>query len=110
MKKYGRIYRDLDLFHNRVDMENSTVASTDDGLVFQDNNLRIKYMSHMAGACRTTQDKSSRDVLGEREGGTKGPRSENKSKKCGRLVIRMHDLSLTSSSTPFSLSLMLSPE
>ena len=54
MKKYGRIYRDLDLFHNRVDMENSTVASTDYGLVFQDNNLRIKYMSHMAGACGTT--------------------------------------------------------
>ena len=76
MKKYGRIYRDLDLFHNRVDMENSTVASTDDGLVFQDNNLRIKYMSHMAGACRTTQDKSSRDVLGEREGGREGQRDQ----------------------------------
>lgn len=75
-KKYGRIYRDLDLFHNRVDMENSTVASTDYGLVFQDNNLRIKYMSHMAGACGTTQDKSSRDVLGEMEGGREGQRDQ----------------------------------
>ena len=57
-------------------MENSTVASTDDGLVFQDNNLCIKYMSHMAGACGITQDKSSRDVLGEREKGREGGRDK----------------------------------
>ena len=56
-------------------MENSTVASTDDGLVLQDNNLRIKYMSHMAGACRITQHKASRDVLG-RKGGGKGQRDQ----------------------------------
>ena len=53
-------------------MENSTVASADYGLVLQDNNLRIKYMSHMAGACRITQHKASRDVLGEREKGREG--------------------------------------
>jgi len=41
-------YRDLDLLHNRVDVEDSIVASTDDGLVFQDHNLGIKLLSHMA--------------------------------------------------------------
>ena len=44
----GENYRDLDFFHNRVDVEDSTVASTDDGLVFQDHNLGIKLLSHMA--------------------------------------------------------------
>ena len=44
----GEKYRDLDLLHNRVDVEDSTVASTDDGLVFQDHNLGIKLLSHMA--------------------------------------------------------------
>ena len=52
------IYLDLHLLHYRVDVEDSTVAGTDDGLVLQNHNLSIKCRPDMTETVRVTQHKA----------------------------------------------------
>lgn len=41
-------YYNLDLLHYCVDVQDSVVASTDDGLVFKDDDLGLKCLTHVA--------------------------------------------------------------
>ena len=63
--KKGHLY--LHLLNHSVDVKHSTVASTDDGLVLQNDNLGIEQRAHVAQVVRVTQHKARGNVLPERE-------------------------------------------
>ena len=83
-KTYGVIYLDLHLLHYRVDVEDSTVAGTDDGLVLQNHNLSIKCRPDMTETVRVTQHKARGEVLQEGGGGGEGERVGERERGRGR--------------------------
>ena len=63
MKAHRHTYNKMDLFNHRVYVQNSTIASTYDGLVFQYCNLSFKLVTNMTGGGGITQDKAWRNIL-----------------------------------------------
>ena len=60
---FFKTYNDLYFLHHGVDVEDGTVACTDDRLVLQDGYLGLKELTHVTGRGGITEDKSGGDVL-----------------------------------------------